>query len=211
MPDLEKNYKMNKALAKIFTVLFHPLLLPSIGIIILYNSGSVLEYLPFQAKKVILLVVSVSTLILPLTFVPFFIFQRIIKDVQMENKKERFIPFFVTAVLYFFGYYLLLRLGAPQTISKFILASATTVSVLFLLSFKWKVSAHMTGLGGMTGALIAISFRLGVNLEYYIIAAILISGIVAYSRLLLKAHKQLHIYLGWFAGLIVNLLVLFLF
>lgn len=202
---------MNKALAKIFTVLFHPLVLPSIGIIILYNSGSVLEYLPFQAKKVILLVVAVSTLILPLTFVPFFIFQRIIKNAQMEDKKERIIPFFVTAALYFFGYYLLVRLGAPQTITKFILASATTVTVLLLLSLKWKISAHMTGLGGMTGALIAISYRLGVNLEYYIIAAILISGFVAYSRLLLKAHSQLHIYLGWFTGLFVTLAVLFFF
>ena len=64
---------MGKTFAKIFSTIFHPLLLPSIGIIILYNSGSVLEYLPFQAKKIILLVVGVSTFVLPLTFVPFFI------------------------------------------------------------------------------------------------------------------------------------------
>ena len=202
---------MGKTFAKIFSVLFHPLLLPAIGIVILYNSGSVLEYLPFQAKKVILLVVLVSTFVLPLTFVPFFIFQRIIKSVQMENNRERLIPFFVTAILYFFCYYLLVRLGAPETITKFILAATTTVLILFLLSFKWKISAHMTGIGGLTGSLIAVSFRLGVNLEYFIIAAIIASGIIGYSRLALEAHKHNQIYLGWLTGLFLTILVILLF
>ena len=202
---------MGKTFAKIFSVLFHPLLLPAIGIVILYNSGSVLEYLPFQAKKVILLVVLVSTFVLPLTFVPFFIFQRIIKSVQMENNRERLIPFFVTAILYFFCYYLLVRLGAPETITKFILAATTTVLILFLLSFKWKISAHMTGIGGLTGSFIAVSFRLGVNLEYFIIAAVIASGIIGYSRLALKAHKHNQIYLGWLTGLFLTISVILLF
>ncbi|PLX13990.1 MAG: hypothetical protein C0597_10715 [Marinilabiliales bacterium] len=202
---------MGKTLAKIFSTILHPLLLPTIGIIILYNSGSVLEYLPFQAKKIILLVVVVSTFVLPLTFVPFFIFHRVIKNVQMENARERLIPFFITSALYVFCYYLLLRLGAPQTITKFILAAAITVMVLFLLSFKWKISAHMIGLGGLTGSLIAVSFRLGVNLEYFIIAAIIVSGIIGYSRLVLKAHKNYQIYLGWLTGALVSTAAILLF
>lgn len=201
---------MVKNLAKTFSILFHPLLLPTIGMLILFNSGSVLEYLPFQAKKVILLVVGVSTFILPLTFVPFFIFQKIIKNVQMENNRERLIPFFVTSVLYFFCYYLLVRLGAPQTISKFILAASITVVILFLFSFKWKISAHMMGIGGLTGALIAVSFRLNVNLEYFIIAAILVSGLIGFSRLILKTHTPCQIYTGWLVSVVVAFMVILL-
>jgi hypothetical protein len=177
----------------------------------MYNSGSVLEYLPFQAKKIIFLVVSVSTFILPLTFVPFFIFQKIIKNLQMQNNKERLIPFFVTFILYFFCYYLLRRLGAPQTITNFILAATCSVLILFLLSFKWKISAHTVGIGGLIGALIAISFRLNVNLEYFIIAAILASGIVGYSRLKLKAHEQYQIYIGWLTGFFTSFLIMHFF
>ncbi|MCK5170538.1 MAG: hypothetical protein KAQ75_11720 [Bacteroidales bacterium] len=202
---------MGKTTAKIFSVLFHPLLLPTIGILILFNSGSVLEYLPYQAKKVIFLVVGVSTFILPLTFVPFFIFQKIIKNVQMENNRERLIPFFVTSVLYFFCYYLLARLGAPPTILKFILAATTTVVILFLLSFKWKISAHMMGVGGLTGALIAVSFRLSVNLEYFIVVSVIVSGIIGYSRLKLKTHKQYQVYAGWVTGVFISLMVIFFF
>lgn len=202
---------MGKTLAKTFSLLLHPLLLPTIGIIILYNSGSVLEYLPFQAKKIILLIVGVSTLILPISFVPFFIFQKIIKNVQMENNRERLVPFFITSALFFFGYFLLVRLGAPQTITKFILAATVSAAILFLYSFKWKISAHLVGIGGLTGALIAISFRLSVNMEYYIMAAVLLSGIIGYSRLKLKTHKPFHIYVGWITGCIVSILVISFF
>jgi len=199
---------MVKYLAKTFSILFHPLLLPTIGMLILFNSGSVLEYLPFQAKKIILLVVGVSTFILPLTFVPFFIFQKIIKNVQMENNRERLIPFFVTSVLYVFCYYLLVRLGAPQTISKFLLAASTTVIILFFFSFKWKISAHMMGIGGLTGALIAVSFRLNVNLEYFIIGTIFVAGLIGFSRLILKTHTPCQIYTGWLVSVLVTFIVI---
>ena len=202
---------MEKTLARILSITFHPLLLPSVGMLILFNSGSILEYLPFQAKKVILMVVSVSTLILPFTFVPFFIFQKIIKNVQMENSRERLIPFFVTSVLYAFCYYLLLRLGAPPTVSKFMLAAAATVLTLFVLTLKWKISAHMIGIGSLTGALIVISFNLSVNLEYFIIVSIIISGVLGYSRLKLSSHEPYQVYTGWLVGLLVSISVLFFF
>ncbi|MFO7828646.1 MAG: hypothetical protein R6V23_08505 [Bacteroidales bacterium] len=126
----------------------------------------------------------------------------------MESNKERLVPFFITSILYFFSYYLLIRLGAPKTINVFMLASATSVFLLFLLSIKWKISAHMLGIGGLTGALIAVSFRLNINIEFFIIAAILVSGVLGYSRLKLEKHNQFDVYAGWFTGLMVTALVI---
>jgi len=199
---------MSKFLSKTFSFLFHPLIMPALGILILFNSKTVLDYLPFEAKKVILLIVFISTAILPLTFIPFYYFQKIIKTIYMETRKERLIPFFITSVLYFFAYYLLVRLGAPTTINLFILASACSVFMLFLLSFKWKVSAHLAGIGGLTGALIALSFRLQINMEYFIIAAIFVSGLLGYSRLKLKSHQPYEIYTGWLTGLVVTTILI---
>jgi hypothetical protein len=80
---------MGKFISKTASILFHPLILPALSILVLFNSGSYIDFLPYQAKKIILLIVIVSTFILPLTFVPFYIFQNIIKSIQMENHKER--------------------------------------------------------------------------------------------------------------------------
>ncbi|HSH50319.1 MAG TPA: hypothetical protein VK982_01205 [Bacteroidales bacterium] len=199
---------MNKFLAKTFSFLFHPLFMPAVGILILFNSKTALDYLPFEAKKIIFFIVFISTIILPLTFIPFYYFQKIIKTIFLETKKERLIPFFLTSVLYFFAYFLLVRLGAPTTINLFILASACTVFILFLLTLKWKVSAHMMGIGGLTGTLIAISFKLQINLELFIIAAIFVSGVLGYSRLKLKNHNSFEIYTGWLTGLLVTAILI---
>lgn len=202
---------MQKFISKIFSILFHPLLLPTLGVLILFNSGSYIDFLPFNAKKIVLLIVFVSTFVLPLTFVPFYLFQNIISTIHMDSHKERLIPFFMSFCLYLFCYYLLYRIGSPEIINRLILAGATSILALFLISIKWKISAHMTGLGGLTGALIALSFLLKVNLQYYIIGSVLISGLVAFSRLSLQAHSPKQIYVGWFVGLFVSFIVIFVF
>jgi len=210
---------MGKVSAKILSFLFHPLLLTSIGVVILFNSGSILDLLSFKIQKIVLIIVFMGTFILPLCFIPFFIFQKIIKNVQMENNRERLVPFLVTSMLYFFCYYLLLKLdlsaklNLPEInlIPLFVLAAAINVFTLFLLSFKYKISAHMAGIGGLTGSLIAISFILNINLEYFIISTIIASGIIGYSRLKLNTHKPSQIYIGWFTGLMISLIILFFF
>lgn len=202
---------MGKTISKIISFVFHPLLLPTLAMFVMFNSGSYIDFLPYNAKKVVLLITLVSTFVLPLTFVPFYLFQNIIKSIQMESNKERLVPFFISFCLYLFCYYLLYRIGAPQIINKLILSAATSILVLFLLSIKWKISAHMIGIGGFTGVLIALSFLLKVNMQYYIISAVLVSGIVAFSRLNLGAHTPKQIYVGWFTGLSISLIILFLF
>jgi len=199
--------------AKILSVLLHPLLMPTAGLLILFNSGSIYEFLSFPAKRVIFIIVLLCTVVLPLTFVPFYIFQKIIKNLQMDDRKERLIPFFVTFILYLFCYYLLVRLQAPEikTIVNFILIGSISTLLIFGLSFRWKISAHMTGIGAMLGSLIAFSFILKVNLEIYIIITIVLSGILGYSRLILNKHKAYQIYSGWGLGLIVSLVLLLFF
>ena len=200
---------MTKFIAKTISVLFHPLILPTLGVLILFNSGSYIDFLPFSAKKIILIIVFVSTFILPLTFVPFYLFQNIISTVQMDSHKERLVPFFISFCLYVFCYYLLNRIGSLAIINWMILSGAISVLLLFLVSIKWKISAHMIGLGGLTGTIIALSFLLKVNLQYYLIIAVLISGIVAYSRLTLSAHNPKQIYSGWLVGLISTFVALY--
>lgn len=210
---------MGKVPAKILSVLFHPLLLPTIGLLILFNSGSILDLLSFRIQKIVFITVFMGTCILPLCFIPFFIFQKIIKNVQMENNRERLLPFLVTSLLYFFCYYMLIKLELPtklnlpeiNILNLFILAAGINVFTLFLFSFKYKISAHMAGIGGLTGALIAVSFVLKINLEYFIISSIFVSGIIGYSRLKLKTHREYQIYVGWFSGFIISLIILLFF
>jgi membrane-associated phospholipid phosphatase len=69
----------------------------------------------------------------------------------------------------------------------------------------------MVGMGGMTGLIVYLIIHMQVNLEFYLIIAILVAGLVGTSRLILKAHKPFEIYSGFIIGWIVVFSIMLIF
>ncbi|NOZ47418.1 MAG: hypothetical protein GXO79_11645 [Chlorobi bacterium] len=202
---------MKKKIATFVSIIFHPLLMPLIGVFLLFHSGSYLTYYPFEGQKAIYIIVLISTILLPMSFIPFFVFIGLIKSITMKTRKERVAPYILTLVFYYFAYYILRRAGAPSIVISFILASIITLSVTILVSLRWKISAHMIGLGGLAGALLALSYRLALNTSGILMIVILSAGIIGTTRLYLEEHKASEIYSGFGVGVVFTLLtVIFL-
>ena len=199
---------MIKALAKVVSYVFHPLVMPFLGIVVVFNSGSYLTYYPFEGQKAIYTIVLLSTIVLPLCFIPFFMFFKLIKTVEMTSRKERIIPYFITLAFYYFAYFILKRATAPNIIVTIILASIIALSCTLVVSFKWKISAHMIGIGGLTGGMLALSDRMIFDVSTVLIILVLISGLLGTARLYLNAHKPFEIYSGFGIGSVVTCLVI---
>ena len=153
-----KLFFMQRLVAKIISIIFHPLFMPVYGVLLLFFiSGTFLSYLPGIVKRIVFIIIAVNTIILPLSVVPFYISQKIIKSVHMDTLRERIIPLTLNGFFFYLGYYLLNRLQIPDLIKVYMLASFSVVVVSLLVSLKWKISIHMIGIGGLTGAIISIS------------------------------------------------------
>jgi len=78
-----------------------------------------------------------------------------------------------------------------------------TLSVILLtgITFFWKMSAHMTGIGGLLAVLgvLGIYFP-SLNLAYLLVATLLVGGLVASARLYLDAHRPAEVYVGLLVG-----------
>jgi len=199
---------MEDKIAKIISVVFHPMLIPFYTILILFNINSYISLLiPFSARLLILGMVFTTTFLFPLLFI--FIMKRkgIVKTLQMETKEERVYPFAVTAIFYSLSYYMLKQLHISDIYYLFLLGATFLIIIALLITFYWKISVHMIGIGGMLGALIGISFRINVDFVFLIALTVLCSGIVGFARLKLNAHKPLQIYTGFLSGVIIMLLV----
>ena len=85
-----------------------------------------------------------------------------------------------------------------------LLAAIIIVGLAGFISKYWKISLHMLGVGGGTGALIGIHFLSG-GFSQLIILAILLSGILGIARINEKAHNHAQIYVGFLVGLIIQL------
>ncbi len=201
---------MEKFITKAITCIFHPLFMPTLGILIIFDSIEYMIYVPFEMKRAIFLIVFISTCLLPLSFIPFFYFQKIIKDFEMNSSKERFIPLFLSAIFYYIGYYLISKFTIPFVLGSFMFSTVIILFLILIINLKFKISIHMSGIGGIIGLIMAILIKTG-DLNFYLfIVSIMVAGFVGYSRLWLKAHTQCQVYTGFaigFAGVFLTILL----
>lgn len=194
-------------IAKIISLLFHPLLIPTLGFLLLMNSGFYFSLLSLPAKNFVLLVVFLSTFLLPVVSIGLLSINPRF-DRSMDKNTDRIVPMLLSAAFYLMGYYYLGRIPIYPVYRIFLISSVLTIILLLLITLRWKISAHMAGIGGLIGVMIALSFRLGINSSVLLSCLIVVAGLVGSSRLLLGKHTSLQIYSGFFLGFAVNYLIL---
>ena len=190
--------------AKIFSYLFHPLFFPTLGLYLIFHSGTYLETMNEDAKVFLYTIMGFSTCILPLLSLPIFIYRRIIKNVQMDSRSERVVPLIFVVIFYFIGYYILNKVPLPMVLTAYVNSVTGLAAITLLITLWWKISFHLIGAGGLLGSLIAVSVRLDAGIQNYLIGIIILSGIIATSRMLLKAHSPLQLILGFITGFLVS-------
>ena len=198
------------ALSRIASIVFHPLLIPTWGFLLISNSGFYFAVLPWSVKKFMLLVVFLFTCLLPalsiwlLSLSPKF-------DLKMEKSTDRIIPLLISSIFYYLGYLVLERMPLFPLFNLLLVASVLVQIALILVSFKWKISAHSAAIGGLIGGFIAMSFRLQENPVLILTFLILVAGMVATSRLVLLKHTRSEVYAGFTLGFVIlNLIVMYI-
>ena len=200
-----KKIKKTRVVANIMSIILHPLLMPTIGLFLIFSSKTYLSYMPMHEQKILYLIVFINTFVFPISIIPFFIYQKLVKSFKLSNRKERIMPLSIILIFYFFAYLILHKLIAPTIIQNFILGSFFSILLTLLINLKWKISAHMVGIGGIVGLVLSLSIKLNVDLQSIIMILILFSGILGSARLYLNEHKPTQIYCGFLVGLLTVL------
>ena len=125
-----------------------PMMMPTYGVF-LTLWVSVLCLLSYGTRVTVLLMCMGITCILPLIFLSVLHHFKLVKDFQVSQRKERLIPYLFTALCYAVAAYYLFYRHSPQWFVMFMVGSAVTVLVVAIINLKWKISAHMAGIGGI--------------------------------------------------------------
>lgn len=193
-----------KQVARVISIIFHPLLMPSIGMLLLLNSGSYLSLLSPDAKKAVVLIILLSTLIFPISILPVLYYRKLVSDIQIQNREERNLPFLLILILYIVTFIFLKRLPLHTQIHAYALTLPLMVFFLLLTNIKYRISTHMMGVGGITGLIISLIIIFGIPLEFLFIMAVLASGLVCTARIILTDHTVIELYGGYLMGLLIT-------
>jgi len=167
--------------------ILHPLLLPFIGTLLLFQTGMYSQW-PYYDKLYVQGLVFLSTAILPALAILFLRRKGVVTDLDVSVRSQRVIPYVIFVLTYAITVFLLIRAALPWTIVKLYMGSLLSIFVAFFITLKWKISAHTMGYGCLTGGAFVICLEQHVNPMLFFVALLLLAGLQATSRVYLKAH-----------------------
>lgn len=199
---------MAKKAARIISTIFHPVLIPTLGFLLLLYSGFYFSNISWKAKRIVLIIVFFSTAILPMLGVAMLAFSSGFER-KFKPGTTHILPMIIFSASYYGGYLLLNRIHAFPIFNIILIASVLASTALLILTLKWNISSHMTSLGGVLGTLLAISFRTGNNPVWSVITVILISGVVATARMVLEKNTFRQLSSGYSLGFATMYMIVF--
>lgn len=201
---------MTQKTAKIVSLIFHPILLPVLGFLLLLNTGLYDYLLSGQAKRYLLLVVFFTTATLPLLSIAMLALNPKF-DFLMRERQHRIVPLVLSSVFYYIGFVLLSRIHFLPVFKLFMIGSVLLIVALLLISVKWNINIHMAAAGAITATFFAVSFRGGVNPEGALVIIVLVSGITGTAQLMLEKNNILQLAAGYSLGFLILYPVIYFF
>ena len=199
-----------RKLATLISWIFQPLLMPLFGAF-LFVTMPIYSFRLMSAplKGYILVCNALFTLVLPVLGIFILYRNKLISDFRMEQRSDRNLPVLFTLLSYGANFYFLGKVPLPHVYYLFLVSAMVSLFVVWLISFYWKISMHMTGIGGLCGSVLLLNFLYAGNLYLYLACMFLIAGCIGSARLILGAHSPLQLAIGFLSGFLPQLLVLF--
>jgi hypothetical protein len=194
--------KISERIASIISFIFHPLLMPSFGLFIIFYSDTTESLLPVEFRKYIYLLVFGGTCVLPLCLVPLYLYWNTISTPYMNNSRERNTPLIFTFFLYLLTIYYLFKLQTHylNLTIYFIAGCAGSIILNYIINLKWKISLHLTGIGGIIGLIAVMRLLQFTPPLYFPIMAIVAGGILFWARMELSTHSWKQVLAGLATG-----------
>ncbi|WP_245947034.1 PA-phosphatase [Algoriphagus yeomjeoni] len=161
--------------------------------------------IPEEFKVRIFYLIVLSTLAIPMITILGLRLSGTLRSVHMAELKDRAIPFSVTSIYYVLTVYFLYQKKELDPILWQVLGVITLAIVgLTLITFVWKMSAHLTGMGGLLALVLVLGFKFPTFRPLYpLLASLVLTGLVGTVRLFLEAHRPIEIYVGLIFGFLL--------
>jgi len=194
------------ALLRSISFIFHPLLMPMLGVVLFFYTSP--RYIPSPIIKGKLSAVFLLTILFPIFIFYFLKASKYVKTIYLQSTKERIVPLIINCGVLVYIAFKIFPINEYKEVHFFFIAILfSTLSCLILAILKFKTSIHMIASGGILMFLIAISIHYSINLNVLIAISFVLVGAIASSRLHLNAHNYSELVIGFFIGLLPQLIL----
>lgn len=195
---------MLNILSQLLSIVCYPLFVPTYGML-LYTLVMTqrIPTLPQSYVWVSILGTFALTALLPIIFICILWRKKKISSLHIDNPHERTMPYVYSIVCFaFWCYFLYHSVKMPLVWVLIAMGATTALGLVTIINRQWKISAHLTAMGGLLGGMCSISLYYG-TVSFIAVALIcLLSLLLMYARLYMKAHTPTQVVCGYILGIL---------
>ncbi len=185
---------------KFISVLLHPVVIPTIGIVLFLALTQ--DRIPREVAYFLLSSIFLTTYVIPLVFLFFLKHFKLIKSLQLSSITERKIPLFMMLVIFYILGSYLIRIPIFKALGILFHGTNMALIVVYILFFfKIKTSLHVISMSCLFGFFLMYCTQYNINMIPIAIPLLLLTGLLASSRLILQAHTTREVYIAFFLGI----------
>lgn len=199
-----KGERVIHSIAQGLSYVLYPLFVPTYGMVLFcFAFSRQTVALPWAWSLIAISGTFLLTCVLPLTAILLLMKSGQVSSLQIENASERTMPYVYASVGFACWAYLLIRiLHAPLSLNMIAVGATVAIIIVALINRRWKISAHLTGFGGLVGGVMSYYISVGVVPSWGAMSAWLGGTLILmYARLYLHAHTPAQVAAGWLLGL----------
>jgi hypothetical protein len=190
-----------KKILPFFSYLFHPIFIPLLGTFfyVLFEA----RYFTFPQYLILFLQIIIITFLLPIAF--FYLLRTFgkIESVMLSDISQRKIPLLMQLMLFAVLIQKSITVDRFPSLYFFFVGGFLSTAFAFLLLYaKFKASIHMIGISSLTVFIIGLSIHNQINTINTVTFFVVMNGLVASSRLVMNAHSNKELLVGFLCGLV---------
>lgn len=190
-----------KLFANITSIIFHPLLMTTYGIILALNYTYLAIY-PTTMKLYLAIGSLLCTSVIPGLLIALMVKSGAAGDLELTDRRERVVPYLIFITANMVCVFYLFRMQMPFWLLSMFIGVCLALFVALFVNFFWKISVHAIGIGGLLGAIMAAAKIQFMNPPWLFILVLLAGGLVCTSRIILEKHTPWQVYAGFCLGFI---------
>ena len=195
-----------KWLIKSISFIFHPIVMPLIAVVFYFHKTP--RFIPEQWVDAKIISLTILSVFLPILI--YYLLKTLGKaeSIYLKSTEERIFPLLIN--IFIIGLIIYRVFPSYQIIELyyfFIGLLISNITALVLNITKFKVSLHMTAVGGVFMFFIGFAIHFSKNINGTLALMAIITGAIATSRLYLKAHTLKELIIGLMIGAIPQIIV----
>jgi len=185
------------------STVFSPLLVTTYGVI-LAMSLTFLAVLPATTRLLTVGMLFFMTAVIPAVSIMVMKRLGMVSDHSLSERSERTPAYLISAVCYIAAAIYLMKVHSPDWLWLFVAGGLLSLVINVVITRWWKISAHMTAMGGLVALLFRfqLSYIAIYDMQWWIIGAIVLTGIVGSARIYRERHDLWQVLAGMACGFV---------